>query len=85
MLLSLAIWIPIAFGLAILAASWMILAETHPREARQPKHGSYLRDYVGRPSPLYLARRLTEHAGLPVTSGTKFLYSRWIRESRWAP
>jgi tryptophan synthase beta chain len=24
---------------------------------------SYLRDYVGRPSPLYLARRLTEHAG----------------------
>lgn len=28
---------------------------------------------------------LTEHAGLPVTGGTKFLYSRWIRESRWAP
>jgi len=24
---------------------------------------SYLRDYVGRPSPLYLAQRLTEHAG----------------------
>jgi tryptophan synthase beta chain len=24
---------------------------------------SYLKDYVGRPSPLYLARRLTEHAG----------------------
>ncbi|NJC88178.1 MAG: tryptophan synthase subunit beta [Desulfuromonas sp.] len=24
---------------------------------------SYLREYVGRPSPLYLARRLTEHAG----------------------
>ncbi|HUQ13882.1 MAG TPA: 2OG-Fe(II) oxygenase [Novosphingobium sp.] len=28
---------------------------------------------------------LTEHAGLPVTVGTKFLYSRWIREARWAP
>lgn len=28
---------------------------------------------------------LTEHAGLAVTRGTKFLYSRWIRESRWAP
>jgi tryptophan synthase beta chain len=24
---------------------------------------SYLKDYVGRPSPLYFARRLTEHAG----------------------
>jgi prolyl 4-hydroxylase len=28
---------------------------------------------------------LTEHAGLPVTAGVKFLYSRWIRERRWAP
>jgi len=28
---------------------------------------------------------LTEHAGLPVTSGTKYLASRWIREKRWAP
>ena len=28
---------------------------------------------------------LTEHAGLPVSRGTKFLYSRWIRESRWVP
>ena len=28
---------------------------------------------------------LTEHAGLAVTRGTKFLYSRWIRESRWVP
>ena len=28
---------------------------------------------------------LTEHAGRPVTKGTKYLYSRWIRERRWAP
>jgi prolyl 4-hydroxylase len=26
-----------------------------------------------------------EHAGLPVTSGTKLLASRWIRERRWIP
>jgi prolyl 4-hydroxylase len=26
-----------------------------------------------------------EHAGLPVTSGTKHLASRWIRERRWIP
>lgn len=32
-----------------------------------------------RPDPL------TEHAGLPVTSGAKYLASRWIRERRWAP
>ena len=29
----------------------------------QREFDSYLREYVGRPSPLYLARRLTEHAG----------------------
>ncbi len=28
---------------------------------------------------------LSEHAGLPVTRGTKYLASRWIREARWAP
>lgn len=28
---------------------------------------------------------LSEHAGLPVTSGTKFLASRWIRERRHVP
>lgn len=28
---------------------------------------------------------LSEHAGLPVMSGTKLLASRWIREKRWAP
>lgn len=32
-----------------------------------------------RPDPL------SEHAGLPVTSGTKFLASRWLRERRWTP
>lgn len=28
---------------------------------------------------------LSEHAGLPVTKGTKYLASRWIRERRWIP
>lgn len=28
---------------------------------------------------------LSEHAGLPVTSGTKYLASRWIREKSWIP
>lgn len=28
---------------------------------------------------------LSEHAGLPVTSGTKYLASRWIREQRHVP
>jgi prolyl 4-hydroxylase len=28
---------------------------------------------------------MTEHAGLPVTSGTKYIASRWIRDKRWAP
>lgn len=28
---------------------------------------------------------MAEHAGLPVTSGTKYIASRWIREKRWAP
>lgn len=27
----------------------------------------------------------SEHAGLPVISGSKYLASRWIRERRWAP
>ena len=29
----------------------------------QREFDNYLREYVGRPSPLYLAKRLTEHAG----------------------
>jgi prolyl 4-hydroxylase len=34
---------------------------------------------AGGPDPM------SEHAGLPVTGGTKYLASRWIREKRWAP
>ena len=26
---------------------------------------------------------LAEHAGMPVTRGTKYLATRWIREKRW--
>ena len=33
----------------------------------------------GGPNPL------SEHAGLPVTRGLKYLATRWIRESRWIP
>ncbi len=28
---------------------------------------------------------MSEHASLPVTAGTKYLASRWIREKRWVP
>ena len=28
---------------------------------------------------------LAEHAGLPVSNGTKYLATRWIRERRWIP
>ena len=28
---------------------------------------------------------MAEHAALPVTQGTKFILSRWIRAQRWAP
>lgn len=33
----------------------------------------------GGPNPL------SEHAGLPITKGVKYLATRWIRESRWIP
>ena len=33
----------------------------------------------GSPDPL------AEHAGLPVTSGSKYLATRWVREGRWIP
>lgn len=41
-----AFWFMTLAGIGILIASWFILVETHPREARISKHGSYLRDYV---------------------------------------
>lgn len=28
---------------------------------------------------------LAEHAGLPITAGTKYLATRWIRKQRWIP
>ena len=37
--------------------------EAQADEQFQNEFDGYLRDYVGRPSPLYLAKRLTEHAG----------------------
>ena len=33
----------------------------------------------GGPNPL------SEHAGMPVTKGVKYLATRWLRESRWIP
>jgi prolyl 4-hydroxylase len=35
--------------------------------------------------PGNLREPLAEHAGLPVTRGTKYLATRWIRERRWIP
>jgi prolyl 4-hydroxylase len=32
-----------------------------------------------------LKNPLAEHAGMPVTRGTKYLATRWIRERRWIP
>ena len=38
-------------------------AEAKADPAFQAEMNGYLRDYVGRPSPLYLAERLTQHLG----------------------
>jgi len=50
-------------ALAQLEREWE-LARADPSFAAQLD--ALLRDYVGRPSPLYLARRLSEHAGRPI-------------------
>src|SRR6266446_4250590 len=46
-------------------------AEAKADPAFQAEMNGYLRDYVGRPSPLYLAERLTEHLG-----GAKIYFKR---------
>src|SRR5947207_15143227 len=46
-------------------------AEAKADPAFQAEMNFYLRDYVGRPSPLYLAERLTEHLG-----GAKVYFKR---------
>jgi tryptophan synthase beta chain len=50
-------------ALAELEAAW---CEARDDEGFQAELTDLLRDYVGRPSPLYLARRLSEAAGHPV-------------------
>jgi tryptophan synthase beta chain len=50
-------------ALAELEAAW--LAATDDPDFNR-ELGTLLRDYVGRPSPLYEARRLSEHAGHPI-------------------
>src|SRR6476620_2339257 len=46
-------------------------ADAKSDPAFQAEMNGYLRDYVGRPSPLYLAERLTEHLG-----GAKIYFKR---------
>src|SRR6267142_563061 len=46
-------------------------ADAKADPAFQTEMNGYLRDYVGRPSPLYLAERLTEHLG-----GAKIYFKR---------
>jgi tryptophan synthase beta chain len=46
-----------------LEAAWVAARED---PAFKAELGALLKDYVGRPSPLYLARRLSEDAGHPV-------------------
>jgi tryptophan synthase beta chain len=50
-------------ALAELEKAWMQARED---PAFQDELSALLRDYVGRPSPLYLARRLSERAGRPI-------------------
>jgi tryptophan synthase beta chain len=50
-------------ALAELEAAWL---KARDDVSFQAELGELLRDYVGRPSPLYLARRLSERAGHPV-------------------
>jgi tryptophan synthase beta chain len=50
-------------ALAELESAW---ADARDDPRFQDDLGSLLRDYVGRPSPLYLARRLSEAAGHPI-------------------
>jgi tryptophan synthase beta chain len=45
-------------------------ADAKADPAFQKEMNGYLKDYVGRPSPLYFAQRLTEHLG-----GAKFTSS----------
>src|SRR6185295_2410196 len=46
-------------------------AQAKADPAFQAEMNGYLRDYVGRPSPLYFAERLTEHLG-----GAKIYFKR---------
>jgi tryptophan synthase beta chain len=50
-------------ALAELEAAWIA---ARADEAFGAELAALLRDYVGRPSPLYRARRLSEHAGRPI-------------------
>jgi tryptophan synthase beta chain len=50
-------------ALAELEAAWLA---ARADEAFGAELGALLRDYVGRPSPLYRARRLSEQAGRPI-------------------
>ncbi|NJR68338.1 MAG: tryptophan synthase subunit beta [Synechococcales cyanobacterium CRU_2_2] len=48
----------------------------YPDEDFQAEFQALLRDYVGRPNPLYFAERLTEHYALPDGSGPQIYLKR---------
>jgi tryptophan synthase beta chain len=50
-------------ALEALEAAWL---ESRDDAAFRDELGGLLRDFVGRPTPLYRARRLSEHAGRPI-------------------